>query len=69
MTTHTNHHLPCGTRVLNTTDGEPGAIMNGFSYDPATGWYEYEVETQYGVERWLRTDMVLMSEIEAAANQ
>ena len=63
MTTTTDH-LPNGTRVLNTTDGEPGIIMNGFSFDPATGWYEYEVETAYGVERWLRSDFVLMSELE-----
>ena len=61
----TNHdYLPNGTRVLNTNDGEPGTILNGFSFDPATGWYEYEVVTHYGVERWLRTDFVLMSELE-----
>lgn len=65
--TKTNEHLPAGTRVLNTTDAEPGAIMNGFSFDPETGWYEYEVETQYGIERWLRSDFVLMSELEADA--
>lgn len=58
-----NDRLPVGTRVLNTNDGEPGAILNGFAFDPATGWFEYEVETKYGVERWLRTDFVLMSEI------
>jgi hypothetical protein len=56
-------YLPGGARVLNTNDGEPGTILNGFSFDPATGWFEYEVETQYGIERWLRSDFVLMSEI------
>ena len=61
--TKTNESLPAGTRVLNTTDGEPGSIMNGFSFDPATGWYEYEVETQHGIERWLRSDFLLMSEL------
>jgi hypothetical protein len=56
-------YVPNGTRVLNTNDGEPGTIMNGFSFD-ADGWYEYEVETQYGIERWLRGDFLLMSELE-----
>ena len=56
--------VPGGTRVLNTTDAEPGTIMNGFSYDPENGWYEYEVETQYGIERWMRRDFVLMSELD-----
>jgi hypothetical protein len=55
--------LPAGTRVLNTNDAEPGTIRNGISFDPATGWSEYEVQTQYGIERWKRTDFVLMSEI------
>lgn len=59
-----NDYLPNGTLVLNTNDAEPGSIVNGFSYDPEHGWYEYEVETNYGIERWLRTDFVLMSEIE-----
>ena len=63
-TTQTNTYLPNGTRVLNTSDGEPGSIMNGFSFDPATGWYEYEVETQYGIERWLRSDFILFTEFE-----
>jgi hypothetical protein len=54
--------LPGGTRVLNTNDAEPGTILNGFSFDPATGWVEYEVETKYGIERWMRTDFILMSE-------
>jgi len=57
-------YLPNGTRVLNTTDGEPGSIVNGFSFDQAIGCYEYEVETQYGIERWLRSDFVLISEID-----
>lgn len=54
-------HLPGGTRVLNVNDAEPDVIMNGFSLDPTSGWYEYEVETAYGIERWLRSDFVLMS--------
>jgi len=61
----TNDSIPAGTRVLNVTDAEPGCIMNGFSFDPDLGaWYEYEVETAYGIERWLRKDFVLMSELE-----
>lgn len=61
----TDNYIPCGTRVLNTTDAEPGHIMNGFSFDPELGgWYEYEVETAYGIERWLRKNFVLMSELE-----
>ena len=59
-------YVPHGTKVLNTTDGEAGSIVNGFSHDPELGWYQYEVETQYGIERWLRKDFVLMSELETA---
>jgi len=37
-------YLPNGTRVLNTNDGEPGHIVNGFTYDEQQGgWIEYEV--------------------------
>jgi hypothetical protein len=61
-------YVPGGTRVLNTEDGEPGIIVNGFAFDSAAGgWTEYEVETAYGIERWQRSEFVLMSEIEAAA--
>ena len=60
----TQEHLPCGTRVLNTTDGEPGTILNGFSFEPEFGWYEYEVETRYGVERWHRHDFILFSDFD-----
>jgi hypothetical protein len=64
MTTMQNA-IPGGTKVLNTNDAEPGTIMNGFTFDRATGeWTEYEVETAYGVERWQRTDFVLMAEID-----
>lgn len=60
-----NDYVPCGTHVLNTNDGEAGHIMNGFSFDADLGgWYEYEVETAYGIERWLRRDFVLMSELD-----
>jgi hypothetical protein len=62
--TKTHAHLPAGTRVWGTVDGEPGTIMNPFSLDPDEGWYEYEVQTRCGVERWLRWDFVLMSELE-----
>ncbi len=69
LTTHATpkHSLPGGTRVLNTNDGEPGSILGGFAYDPASGWTEYEVATRYGIERWLRRDFVLMSELEESA--
>jgi hypothetical protein len=57
--------VPGGTRVLNTADGEPGWIVNGFSFDPDHGGCtEYEVETEYGIERWKRTDFILFSEFE-----
>ena len=62
-----SQHVPSGTRVLNTRDGEPGCIMNGFAFDPQVGWTEYEVETDYGVERWKREDFVLFTELEADA--
>ena len=57
-------YLPTETRVLKTSDGEPGSILGGFAFDPASGWTEYEVATQYGIERWLRTDFVPLSELE-----
>ena len=60
----THEYLANGTQVLNTDDGEAGTIMNGFACDPTRGWTEYEVATQYGIERWQRSDMVLMSELE-----
>lgn len=60
-------HLPSETRVLNINDGEPGTILNGFTYDPSEGgWTEYEVVTQCGIERWQRSDFVLFSELEDA---
>jgi hypothetical protein len=65
-TTSTSDDLPNGTRALNTQDGEPSTIVNGFAFDPETGWTEYEVETRYGVERWRRADFVRMSELTAA---
>jgi hypothetical protein len=56
--------LPAKTRVLNTTDSEPGAILNGFTFDPSAGeWTEYEAVTQYGIERWQRSDFILFSEM------
>ena len=59
------HALPAETRVLNTNDGEPGTILNGFAFDPAIGeWTEYEVVTNYGIERWERKDFILFSEFE-----
>jgi len=65
----TSEYLPNGTRVLNTNDGEPGSIMNGFAFDPATGWTEYEVETKYGIEVWARTDFILFSEMEESLDE
>lgn len=70
-TTNEHEHLETGTRVLNTNDGEPGVILNGFAFDPATGWTEYEVETSHGIERWQRADIAMMMEFdddEAADN-
>jgi len=58
--------LPTGTRVLNTTDGEPGTIINGFACDPGAGWTEYEVATDEGIERWKRSDFILLTEAEGS---
>ncbi len=66
-TSQKHESLPSETRVLNVQDGEPGMILNGFAYDPAHGWVEYEVVTQYGVERWQRSDFILFSEFEQDA--
>ena len=64
--TNEHEHLPAGTRVLNTTDGELGVVLNGFAFEPELGWTGYEVETQHGIERWQRADMSLMMEFEDA---
>jgi hypothetical protein len=57
--------IPGGTRVLNTTDGEPGRVMNGYAFDRGSGeWTEYEVETRDAIEIWKRSEFVLFSEIE-----
>jgi hypothetical protein len=57
-------YVPAGTRVLNTTDGEPGTILNGSATDGQGRWCEYEVETAYGIENWDREQFVLFSELE-----
>ena len=44
------YRLPGETRVLNTRDGEPGTILNGFAFDTRRGWTEYEVSCAYGIE-------------------
>jgi len=62
----TTDYLPNGTPVFNTDDGERGTVVNGFAFDPETGWTEYEVATQYGIERWQRDAMLLLEEIEVA---
>ena len=57
-------YLPGETKVLNVHDGEAGTILNGFTFRPSTrGWTEYEVVTQYGIERWQRSDFILFSEM------
>ena len=57
-------YLPAETPVLKITDGEPGSILGGFAFDPASGWTEYEVATRDGIERWDRTEFMLMAEVE-----
>jgi hypothetical protein len=58
--------LPGGTRVLNTSDGEPGTVLNGVARNTATGeWTEYEVETRYGIETWATADLITMAEANA----
>jgi len=53
--------VPAETRVLNTNDGEVGMILNGFTFDPGTGqWTEYEVVTAQGIERWQRSDFIVL---------
>jgi hypothetical protein len=56
--------LPTETSALKITDGETGSILAGFAFDPASRWTEYEVATRDGIERWTRTEFVLMAEIE-----
>lgn len=47
-----------GTRVLNTTDGEPGTVLNGYAQDAAGAWTEYEVETTHAIEIWKAAEMI-----------
>jgi hypothetical protein len=56
-------HLPAETRVVNTEDGEPGTLLNGATHDPERGWVEYEVATQYGIERWRIEHIALLDEL------
>jgi len=57
--------FPAETPVLNITDGERGVILNGTVIDPKSGeWVEFEVATQYGIERWEREDFILFREFE-----
>jgi hypothetical protein len=67
----TNHHispaLPVGTRVLNTGDGESGTVHAAYARNAAGDWTEYEVVTQYGIEKWQRAGFVLLDEVQAAA--
>lgn len=57
----TNKYLPCETPVLHIGSNKIGSVMNGFAGD-ASGWTEYEVATPYGIERWRRSDMVVVGE-------
>src|SRR5436190_3716908 len=58
--------LPGGTRVLNTNDGEDGTVLNGYAFNAATGvCTEYEVETKYGIEKWLAADFITLEQANA----
>ena len=49
-----------GTKVINKHDTEPGTIVKGITFDPATGeCTEYEIRTAYGIEQWQRRDFFL----------
>lgn len=53
--------LPLATRVLNTTDGEPGLVLKVSGTDDRTGaCTEYSVVTQYGIERWKTSDVLVL---------
>lgn len=54
--------LTSGTRVLNTLDGEPGSIVNGYGADKSSAWMRYEVETESGIEIWHRNDFIVIPE-------
>ena len=64
MKTDQSIAIRVGTTVLNMANGEPGTILNGISFDPVAGWIEYEVMTQYGIDKWRRSDFALWSETE-----
>lgn len=57
-----NDPLPAGTRVLNTSDGEPGSIMNGYAKNTA-GWTEYEVQTAHGIEIWKTAEFIRLDDL------
>jgi hypothetical protein len=59
-------YLPATTRVLNTEDGEPGSVLNGYATDAAGRWTEYEVVTNAGIEIWKRDQMVTFAQMNAA---
>ena len=60
--------LAAGTRILNTDDGEPGTVLNGYAWSGAE-CLEYEVETHFGIEIWHRDRFALMSDLEAAVRE
>ncbi|MEK6778948.1 MAG: hypothetical protein AABY80_04695 [Candidatus Deferrimicrobiota bacterium] len=64
-------YIPNGTEVISMKDGELGSVLNGFGWETdAAGnqvWTEYEVVTQYGIERWMRADFILREDAEREA--
>lgn len=53
MTKNANRRLTPGTRVVSTSDGEPGQIMDVCTYRRnGTDAWSYVVKTAYGREVW-----------------
>ena len=48
-----------GMTAINTTDGTRGYVLNGYTTD-ATGWVQYEVATEYGIEVWDTSEMLVL---------
>ena len=64
-------YIQNGTEVISMNDGELGTVLNGFGWETDGAgnqiWIEYEVVTQYGIERWMRADFILREDADREA--
>lgn len=62
MTTQTIERLARGTRVINTTDGEPGTIEGVCTLRRGGRVWSYAVVTSYGREVWDASETLVIEQ-------